>query len=252
MKILYKKARTIIHNGQEKVVSKPGKWIITNLDKDFHIHNCMIPKEELHKEGAFKVDKDEFCIFTATPGDVYKNIKREVQLITLKDLGFIAATIGVHKEMVFADSGTGSGGSCLFFAPLVKKVYSYDIREDAKTKVSKDIERLGITNIELETKSIYDSVKLPEKVDAFLLDVPEPWHAWPNMIANVKIGGWVVGYTPSANQMHNLVNKMPENFIHEKSCELIERKWKVKGMALRPSTADFSHTAFLSFFRRLS
>lgn len=249
-KILIKKVRTIIHNGQEKVVSKPGKWYLNNLDKDFHINDNIIPKEILQKEGAFKVGKDEFCIFTATPGDIYKSLKREVQLITLKDLGFIAANIGLHKDMIIADSGTGSGGSALFFAPLVKEVYSFDIREEAIDKVSKDAKHLGLSNIHLATKSAYEDIELPE-VDAFLLDLPEPWNAWHNMNC-VKIGGWVIGYTPSANQMHNLVNKMPENFMHVKSCELIERQWKVKGLALRPVTADFGHTAFLSFFRRLS
>ena len=68
----------------------------------------------------------------------------------------------------------------------------------------------------------------------------------------VKIGGYVVGYTPSANQLQQFCNAAPRDFLQEDACELILREWKVRGLVVRPSTADFGHTAFLSFFRRIS
>ena len=90
-----------------------------------------------------------------------------------------------------------------------------------------------------------------KRIDVFLLDVPEPWRAWESMNKVVKQGGWVVGYTPNANQLQQFVNAAPENFLKMHACELIQRHWRVKGLVCRPETADFSHTAFLSFFRRI-
>jgi tRNA A58 N-methylase Trm61 len=249
-KILIKLPRYAVVNGEERVVSKHGYWYVQDPSKPFHSEFGEVPAAKLAKDGKFSIGKDEYCVFETQPIDDYRHLGQEVQKITLKDLGFIAAFTGVHKKMVFAEAGTGSGGATCFFAPLVKQVLSYDIR-DVKEKVGRDLNVLGCTNVELGVGDVTKTIPA-KNVDLFLLDVPEPWKAWENMITSVKIGGWVVGYTPNANQLQEFVNAAPEQFWHEHSCELIERHWRVRGKVCRPETADFSHTAFLTFFRRIT
>lgn len=248
--ILLKLPRYTMVNGHAKVVSKAGRWYVEDTSKQFSTSYGMVPAEILQSPGKHTVGKDEFCVVPAQPIDEAKALKQDVQRIQWKDLGVIAARIGVHKNMIFAESGTGSGGATSFFAPLVKKVYSYDIRKEASERVQKELDRLKITNVTFGVGSI-DEIETPEQVDAFLLDVPEPWKAWEAMEKNVKLGGFVVGYTPNANQLQQFVKDAPKNFKKEHVCEIIERHWRVHGMVCRPETADFSHTAFLSFFRKI-
>jgi len=252
-KIVVKRERTAVIDGQERVVSKGAQYYVADTGRDFSTEFCNIPKELLQQDRTHKIGNHEFCVFEATPGDEQLRLARDVQLITIKDLGFIGARIGAHKGMLFAEAGTGSGGATCYFAPLVKHVYSYDVRANSAEKVQKDLARLGFSNVTLATGSVYEPEAIGcRDVDAFLLDVPEPWNAWETMRQCVKIGGYVVGYTPSANQLQQFCNAAPRDFLQEDACELILREWKVRGLVVRPSTADFGHTAFLSFFRRIS
>lgn len=250
-KILVKLPRTTKVHGQVKTVSKSGEWFIADTSKDFYTSFGMFPAQLFKKNGKHVVDKNEFCVFDAQPIDHYLQLKQDVQKITLKDLGFISAYVGVHKDMTFGEAGTGSGGATTYFAPLVKKMFSFDVRADAATKVQKDLDRLGIHNVTLKTGDVTKDKDIDCEVDVFLLDCPEPWKAWLTMKKCVNLGGWVVAYTPNANQLQQVVNSMPEEFKHVHSCELIERHWRVRGLVCRPETADFSHTAFLTFFRRI-
>ncbi|MBR9703686.1 hypothetical protein GOV10_06610, partial [Candidatus Woesearchaeota archaeon] len=235
----------------EKTVSKGGEWFIAEPSKDFHTSFGAVPSKLLQKNGKHAIDKNEFCVFDAQPIDHYHQLKQDVQKITLKDLGFISAYVGVHTEMSFAEAGTGSGGATTYFAPLVKEMFSYDVRADAANKVQKDLDRLGMGNVTLATGNVTQPADINCEVDVFLLDCPEPWNAWLTMKKCVKLGGWVMAYTPNANQLQQVVNTMPAEFQHTHSCELIERHWRVRGLVCRPETADFSHTAFLTFFRRV-
>jgi tRNA (adenine57-N1/adenine58-N1)-methyltransferase len=251
-KILIKLPRYTEHNGEQRCVSKAGRWYVKDPSKPFHSSFGEVPVDVLQNDGKHIIGKDEYCVFEAEPIDIYRQLGQNVQKITLKDLGFIAAYIGVHSDMTIAESGSGSGGATCFFAPLVKQIYSYDIRDDAAPKIANDLKIMGTDNVTLKTGDVtkVDDIDC-EDIDFFLLDVPEPWKAWETMKKTVKVGGWVVGYTPNANQMQEFVNTAPEEFWKEHSCELIERHWRVRGKICRPETADFSHTAFLTFYRRI-
>ena len=244
--LLIKKERTTTVNNRQKVVSKGNEWLIPN-NKDFHTSDGIITTKQLQTPGKHELGKETYYVLPAQPIDEYRARKQEVQKINLKDLGFISAYIGLHKDMHIGEAGTGSAGATTYFAQQITKVTTYDIRE-----VPARAELQNYKNVEVHQKDIIkDDITQDGPFDAFLLDVPEPWNAWHNMQA-VKIGGWIIGYTPSTNQLQKLVNTMPENFIHIHACEVIERHWRVKGLVCRPETADHSHTAFLSFFRRIT
>ena len=84
----------------------------------------------------------------------------------------------------------------------------------------------------------------------FILDVPEPWRALDTAKKVLKRGGWLVGYTPCITQAMHLVEALGTDWHHVKTCEVIEREWKVRGQAVRPVTKDFGHSAFLTFIRK--
>lgn len=255
-KILIKLPRYTDVNGHKKIVSKGGEWYIKDPSQTFHTEFGQVPVDVLQKIGKHTIDKDEYCVIPADSIDKYRQLKQNVQKITLKDLGFISSYVGIDDETIVAEAGTGSGGATAYFGGLALEVHSMDIREDASTHAQKELDKLGLKDVTFYTLDICNPDQRPPHfpegiIDVFLLDVPEPWRAWENMQKAVRIGGWVVGYTPNANQLQQFVNTAPDNFMKVHTCEVIERHWRVDGRVCRPETADHSHTAFLSFFRRI-
>ncbi len=55
----------------------------------------------------------------------------------------------VTKESVFVDATLGNGNDSLFFAPLVKKVFAFDVQEAAIEASRAKLEAAGLDNVDL-------------------------------------------------------------------------------------------------------
>ena len=91
----------------------------------------------------------EFFIFAPAFIDLYRKIKRDAQIIPLKDIGLIIAETGINKESKVLDAGSGSGALACFLASISKEVVTYEIREDFIEIVKSNIEFLGLKNIKI-------------------------------------------------------------------------------------------------------
>jgi len=249
--IIYKPERKVVVDGVERVLAKHEQWYVERTDRDFHCGAGIIRKEQL-KPGKVKVGNNELIIIEAGFLDNYKTIKRDAQIITRKDLGFIIGYCGLTKESVVVEAGVGSGAAAILFAKLCKKVYSYEIEQKNIEVAKANITMLGVKNVVLAKGDIYNPKTVKNhRADFLLLDVPEPWRAFDAARKTVKLGGYVVAYTPSITQAAKFVNNLPEGMLHERTTEIIDRDWRVKGEAVRPLTADIGHTAFLTIVRRI-
>ena len=249
--IIYKPARKVVVDGVERSIAKHEQWFVARSDRDFHSNSGMIKKEDL-KPGKLKVGNVEYIIIEASFLDQYKTIKRDAQIITRKDLGFIIGYCGLTKDSIVVESGVGSGAATILFAKLCKKVYSYEIEQKNIDVAQANVTMLGIKNAQIMKGDIYDAKSVKNhKADFLLLDVPEPWQAFATAKKTTKVGSYIVAYTPSITQAAQFVNKLPEGFLHERTTEIIDRDWRIKGDAVRPLTADIGHTAFLTVVRRI-
>jgi tRNA (adenine57-N1/adenine58-N1)-methyltransferase catalytic subunit len=249
--VVYKPERRVVVDGVERIISKHDQWYVHNTSRDFHCDGAVIPKDLL-KPGKIKVGNNEFIIIEASFLDQYKGIRRDAQIITRKDLGFIIGFCGLTKTSVILESGAGSGAATILFAKLCKKVYSYEIEQKNIDVVKENLARLKITNAVVEHKDMYDpKVVKVKNCDLVLLDLPEPWKALESARKAAKLGGYIVAYTPSITQAAKLVNSLQQYALHERTMELIDRDWRIKGEAVRPVTADIGHTAFLTVLRRI-
>ncbi len=249
-KLLIKKERSTDVDGRKVILSKFEKHLV-DTRHDFSTQFGMIKKEDFKKDKV-KVGKEEFHILEPSFYDHYKNMKRLAQIITLKDIGAIIAHTGIHKESTVMDAGTGSAGLAGYLGAIAKKVVSYDINEEHQKVAEENIKRLGLGNVELKKGDIFNPTTIKEKeIDVFIIDVTEPWRAVKTAKKVLKKGGFIVSYSPNINQSEKFVKALEDDFLYERTIEIMEREWSIKGKILRPRMKDVSHTAFLSFARKI-
>ncbi|MBR9675814.1 methyltransferase domain-containing protein [Candidatus Woesearchaeota archaeon] len=235
------------------LTDKKKTYLVKDSTKDFHCKDGMIKSADF-KKGVVKTNtKKEFFCFDSTKKDEYENIKRGAQIMVPKDLGFILSNTMVDKNSIVFDCGSGSGAAACFFANYAKKVYSFDNREDHIKILKENAEKLGLKNVTAKKLDIYvDKISVKEKGDLFVLDVPSPEKALPNVDKTLKIGGFLASYNPCITQNNTLVNALPENYMHVKTVEVIEREWNAEGRSVRPVTKDFQHTGFITLARKIN
>ena len=257
-KILIKKGKReyIKEIGKEVTVSKPRYYYVEDPAKDFHTTEGIISKKDLKKKDGSIVKTNtgkEFLVFSSSFIDDYRRIKRIPQIIPLKDIGIIAAETGIGKQSRVVDAGTGSGALACFIAHLVKEVISYEINKEYIQIAKQNIKQLGLKNVKVKEKNIYKEID-EKDLDLVVLDLPEPWNAIRSAEKALKVGGFLVSYSPTIPQVMDFVNTISNNpnFIVIKTIEMIERKWDVYQRKVRPKSEGIGHSGFLTFVRKIS
>ena len=239
------------------LMNKHGKkFLVKDLDKDMHTQYGYFKKEDLKKsKQGSKIKTNtgkEFSVFSPNFIDLYRKIKRDAQIIPLKDIGLIVSETGINSKSKVVDAGSGSGALACFLANIVKEVVSYEIREDFIKIVKHNVKFLGLNNLKVKNKNIYDGIA-EKNVDLIVLDLPEPWKAIETAKKALKAGGFLVSYSPTIPQVADFVNKInkDESFAYIKTSEMIEREWDVDGRKVRPRSQAIGHSGFISFVRKI-
>ena len=239
------------------LMTKQGKkFFAKDLSQDLHTQYGMVKSHDLKaKDGSVLKSNTgrEFYIFEPQFIDLYKKIRRDAQIIPLKDIGFIVAETGINRASKVLDAGSGSGALACFLAGIAKEVITYEIREDFIEVVKANIKFLGLKNIKIKNIDIYNEIE-DKDIDAIILDLPEPWKAIESCSGALKPGGFLVSYSPSIPQVADFVNalKKNENFVCLKTAEITEREWEVEDRKVRPKTKGLGHSGFLSFARKVT
>jgi tRNA (adenine57-N1/adenine58-N1)-methyltransferase len=231
------------------------KFYLKDISQDFHCQFGLIKKEDLKKKDGSIVKTNtgkELTIFTSSFIDSYKRIKRGAQIITRKDAAMIIAETGINQNSKVVDSGAGSGALSCLLANICKEVTTYELREDFTKIVEKNKEFLNLKNLKIKNKNIYEGIT-EKNIDLITLDLPEPWLAIEPAKKALKVGGFIVNYSPTIPQVMDFVSKInKENgLIHLKTMELIQREWEVQDRKVRPKTTQTVHTGFLTFCRKI-
>jgi tRNA (adenine57-N1/adenine58-N1)-methyltransferase len=238
----------------DKILMSPSgkKLFVKDSSKDFHCEYGMIKADDMKNDEVTTNKGKVLSCFDPSFADLYRKIKRGAQIIPLKDIGLILAETGVNNKSICVDAGSGSGALSIMLALHAKKVYSYDVRDDHIKITKENREFLGIKNLEIEKHDIYESIPVKD-VDIITLDVPEPWLAIDNAKKALKLGGFLVSYSPSIPQLMDFVNAIDANdgFVHLKAVEITEREWEVEGRKVRPKTQGLGHSGFMAFARKV-
>ncbi|MBT3303870.1 methyltransferase domain-containing protein [Candidatus Woesearchaeota archaeon] len=248
-KVLVSKGKKQVIDGKERTIRKPSQYYVKNSD-----FSCNEGYIKLLKTGKVKTNKgkDFFC-FDSTFYDEFKQLRRGAQIITPKDVGIILTETGLTKSSTVVEGGSGSGALACRLASFIKQVYSYDIEKENIELAKNNASELKLKNITFKLKDLTKKIDEVD-VDAVILDIPNTEAAVKTALKAVKVGGFIVAYTPSIPQVMNFVEEATKQVSLQviKTIELVERQWKVNGRAVRPISEAIGHTAFLTFVRRVN
>ncbi len=239
------------------LIGKEGrKFLVKDTSVDYHTQFGYVKASDLKKakDGSTVTTNtgSSFSVFTPSFLDLYSRIKRDAQIIPLKDIGSIIAYTGLGKDSVVLDAGAGSGGLSCFLAHLVKRMITYEIRDDFMSIVAHNKELLKLKNLIIKQKNVYEGID-EKNVDVIILDLPEPWKALDSCAAALKHGGFLVAYSPTIPQISDFVEavRVREQFAYLQTIEVIERQWEFLQRKIRPKSQAIGHSGFLCFVRRI-
>lgn len=255
-KILIRKGKKefIPELDREMTTVKAENYYVEDLNKDFHTAFGVIAKKDLQKNGEIVKSSmnKEFIIFDANFSDKYKKLRKLPQTIPSKDIGLIIAETSINKESKVVEAGLGSGALACALANIAKEVISYEIREDHIEVSQKNIDNLELKNISIKNKNIYEGID-EKNVDLIVFDLPEPWKPIEHASKALKVGGFLISYSPSVPQVMDFIQELSkkEEFLVVKTVEVIERLWEIDGRKVRPKSISIGHSGFLTFVRKV-
>jgi len=234
----------------KKIIQRNDKkyyWI----EGDFHSNQGTLKEEDIknNKKILSNTDK-EFSVYDAKFSDNLKKIKRGPQIMSLKDIGRIITETGINKDSIVLDSGTGSGMLTASLANIVKKVITYEKREEFIKIAKKNFENLDLKNIEIKNKDIYEGID-EKNLDLITLDLEKPQLVLKHAEKALTSGGHLAVYVPTIPQIQEVLKNLPDSLEVSNFIELLERNWKYEKGIIRPENQMLGHTGFLLFLRKV-
>jgi tRNA (adenine57-N1/adenine58-N1)-methyltransferase len=182
-------------------------------------------------------------------------LKRRAQIILPKDIAHIILYCSIQPGNNVLEAGVGSGSLTTALASIVApngKVISYDTRKDFIEHAMKNLKTTGLEKyVKILEKDVTKGIS-EKKLDAIILDIPNPWDAVDHAYNSLKVGGYLCCYSPLVSQLEQTVNEMRKhNFIEIKTFENIQREMIIGERGTRPSFDTLGHTGYLTFSRKI-
>jgi tRNA (adenine57-N1/adenine58-N1)-methyltransferase len=196
-----------------------------------------------------------FFLLQPSLADLITELPRTTQILYPKDIGFILVTMGIGPGQTVMEAGTGSGSMTTALAFTVGpqgRVISYEIKPDVQNLARKNLTRFGLdSRVDFKLRDIQQGFDETD-VDAFFLDVPNPYDYTEQVRAALKPGGFLCCLIPTFNQVEKTLLALRQTrFAFVEVCELLLRYYKAEPARIRPTDRMVAHTAFLIFARRI-
>ncbi len=222
--------------------SKKSEYFVDSSQKEFHCKDGMI---KLSKSKLVKSNiGEEFSVLRANFLDQLKRSKRGPQVVLPKDVGYILTNTGINKKSTIIDTGSGSGWFACQMAQFVKKIYSYELREDFHELAKANAKFLDIKNIKFKKSDA--SKGFDETADLIFLDMLNPEQV--PFEKSLKLGAYCVAYVPHIEQAIQFCKALSENMQVEKVVDIEEKLFDKNGTQRRN---PIKHTAYLIFARKI-
>ena len=235
-------------------------FIITlKAGADFHTHRGVVLHDDLIGKPwgtqVFSHMGSPFFLVQPSLADLLIDLPRNTQILYPKDIGYILVSMGVAPGQTVMEAGSGSGSMTIALASAVGptgRVISYEIKPDTQNLARKNLVRVGLDeHVEFKLRDIGEGID-ETNVDAFFLDVPNPFDYIPQVRGALKPGGFFCGLSPTFNQVEKTLYALRRNnFAFIETCEILLRFYKSEPSRIRPTDRMVAHTGFLVFARRI-
>jgi len=187
--------------------------------------------------------------------DMLDTLSRKAQIILPKDGAQIIYHLDLKSGDTVIEGGIGSGAMTLMLLHSVSpggRVITYELRQDFIKQARENIQRAGLGDL-LTIKGSDISEGIDERdVDAVVFDIPEPWMATGHAFESLKMGGNLVCYVPTFNQLEKCTHSMRNaGFKGVRAFETIQRRIDVGKGGTRPSFDTLGHTGFTIVGRKV-
>lgn len=243
-------------NGRVLLMGKDESHLVAASRTKYNVRSGVIDLGKLigNKYGAIIKTHlgKEFVLVKPTVLDMFSKFTRGAQVILPKDIAIILAFTGVSTDSSVVDAGAGSGFLSIFLANYLTggKVVTYE-KDKRFVKITRgNIELSGLNNLKLKEKDISRGIS-EKNVDLITLDLQHPEKVVKHAHKALNIGGWLVVYAPTADEMMRASREMKKYFSQIKIVENIVREWQNE-KTVRPKTMGLMHTGWLMFGRKVS
>ena len=244
-----------------QLVGLRHKHFIFNLSPgaEFGTHRGVIKHDDLIGQPwgsqVFSHMGSPFFLLQPALADILSNLPRNTQILYPKEIGFILVTMGVGSGQRVMEAGTGSGSmttALAFSVGPTGKVISYERRPEMQALARKNLVRLGLDErVDFKLGDIEAGFE-ETNIDAFFLDVPNPYDYIGQVRAALKPGGFFSAIIPTVNQVEKTLYALRfHQFAFIEVCEILLRYYKPEPSRLRPADRMVAHTGFLVFARRI-
>ena len=237
------------------------KWLAKiSKDKQLHTHIGIISHSDaIGKEYGSRIitNKSKYVyVLEPTIHDFIMKIQHATQIIYPKDLGYIAARVGLESGQKVVEIGTGSGSMTIFLASILKPrghVYTFDVSNEFMKIAQKNIEKAKMTKyVTMKNLDLKLAKKMPiSNVDLVVIDLGDPWSVIPQARKMLKGSGAVVAICPTMNQLEKLVSSFVQNEFTDIECsEHILRTIEAREGKTRHSFQGIGHTTYIAYSRK--
>ena len=179
--------------------------------------------------------------------DLQSNIKRGPQIVLPKDIAWMVYKSGLIAGDTVVEAGSGSAALTLALAQAVApdgRVITFENNPRHSKIAEKNLEMsLWKDLVEIRDSELGDKTK-KIRTDAIVLDLPDPGEIIEWAKKSLRIGGFILSYVPTVNQVENLLVSLKE-WKEIEVVEVLQREWQSKLNALRPKTSMLGHTGFI-------
>jgi tRNA (adenine57-N1/adenine58-N1)-methyltransferase len=224
---------------------------------ELHTHRGVLPHDGLiglpWGSQVFSHNGSPFFLLQPCLADLLRSTRRTTQILYPKDIGFILVTMGIGPGQHVLEAGTGSGSltTALAFAVGPQgKVTTYEAREEFQKLARQNLTRLGLDDrVVFRQGDIGEGIE-ETGVDAFFLDVANPYDYIGRVRETLKPGGFFGCILPTTNQISRLLVSLRHfDFAFVEVCEILLRYYKPEPDRFRPVDRMVAHTGFLIFAR---
>ena len=203
--------------------------------------------QDYSREEEFEILGRKCKLVKYVLSDLQSNIKRGPQIISPKDIAWIIYKSGLSTGDTVVEAGSGSAALTLALAQSVApkgKVITFETNS-RHFKISKrNIQMSPWSNlVDIRNDELNDQIK-PIKTSSVILDLPNPWEFVQWSQSSLRIGGFMICYLPTVNQVQNLLNSLG-GWKEVETIEIIQRSWQAKSEVLRPHSNMLGHTGFI-------